>query len=128
MFELKKSIPKVKEHLTRIIEGISACKCTVNPAHKDCFIGYVCLASNSERRLICTRCIDEDVDFIQAHGKHIINLKKFEEMAHDRCIDMFADDIEKNSNEIEFKYGKKLERLAKSSIETVNEKLNKEFP
>ena len=129
MIELKKSIPKVKEHLIKIIEGISNSKCTNNDCfHENSYIGYVCLANSCNKRLICTKCINEDVDHISQHSRSIINLKQFEGMAHDRCIDMFADDIEKNSNEIEYKYGKKQEKLAKSCQEVITQKLTREFP
>ena len=80
------------------------------------------------KRLICSKCILEDEDHADKHKKSIINLKKFETMVHDRCIDMFADDIEKNSSEIEYKYGRKLERLAKNCQESISEQLSLNFP
>ena len=41
---------------------------------------------------------------------------------------MFADDIERNSNEIEYKYGKKLVSLTKMCTDSINEQLDVNFP
>ena len=60
-------------------------------------------------------------------------------MSYDRCntifiiiiilgIDMFADDIERNSNEIEYKYGKKLDYLSNMCTKSIDEQLGQNFP
>lgn len=129
MSELKNQLPKVKDHQNHLMQGLEATRCVHNPAHKaNCYTGFVCLAPACVKRLICSKCILEDEDHADKHKKSIINLKKFETMVHDRCIDMFADDIEKNSSEIEYKYGRKLERLAKNCQESISEQLSLNFP
>jgi hypothetical protein len=127
--ELYRSLPAVKANLKKLHDGIKSSRCSINPSHKsNCYTGFVCLAKGCTKRLICSKCILEDEEHVEFHKKSIVDIQKFEKMSYDRCIDMFADDIEKNSQEIEYKYGKKLDRLTKMCSVSINEQLASNFP
>ena len=127
--ELYRSLPAVKANLKKLHDGIRSSRCSINPSHKsNCYTGFVCLAKGCTKRLICSKCILEDDEHLDSHKKSIVDISKFEKMSYDRCIDMFADDIEKNSQEIEYKYGKKLDRLTKMCSLSINEQLTSNFP
>lgn len=126
---MREVIALLRERVNDIVKGLEGQRCVQNSQHAiDSYTSFVCTFPGCENRAVCSRCILEDKEHINAHKKYLKTLEDFSEDSMDLCTDLFASEMDKVSAEVKTKFEKKVQFCASSCTEQITKILAEQFP